>query len=92
MPEGSGGADVIRRAQAQAAGPVTSQVTTASGSARRSAARSDAGIFLTCGNPTQLDIVRRDRQAWHARGQGFESPKLHIFAAQRYISILKMIF
>jgi hypothetical protein len=29
---------------------------------------------------------------WHARGQGFESPKLHVSAAQRHISILKMIF
>ena len=30
--------------------------------------------------------------AWHARGQGFESPKLHISAVQGHISILKMIF
>ena len=29
--------------------------------------------------------------AWHARGQGFESPKLHISAGQRRISNLKMI-
>jgi hypothetical protein len=92
LPDGKGGAEVVRRARAEAAGPVTNQVTTTPGSARRSTTRSDTDIFLTCGNPTQLDIVRRNRQAWHARGQGFESPKLHIYAGQRPISILKIIF
>ncbi len=32
------------------------------------------------------------QHAWHARGQGFESPKLHVVAVQKHISILKMIF
>jgi hypothetical protein len=58
---------------------VTNQVTTTSDSAGPSTTRSDTDIFLTCGNPTQRDVIRRIRQAWHARGQGFESPKLHAF-------------
>jgi hypothetical protein len=60
--------------------PVTYQVTTASSNSRRSATCSDTDTLLTCRNPTQLDIVRRNRRAWHARGQGFESPKLHSFS------------
>ena len=72
--------------------PVTNQVTTTPGNTRRSATFSDTDIRLACSNRTQHDAVRRNRQAWHARGQGFESPKLHVFAAQRHVSILKMIF
>jgi hypothetical protein len=44
--------EVIRRVRTEAAGPVTSQVTTAQGCARRSTTRSDTDIFLTYGNPT----------------------------------------
>ena len=72
--------------------PVTNQVTTTPGHSRRSATQSDTDIRLTCRNTTPCDVAGRNRQAWHARGQGFESPKLHVFAAQEHISILKMIF
>jgi hypothetical protein len=34
-------------------------------------------MHLTCGKTTMPYPARRTRQAWHARGQGFESPKLH---------------
>jgi hypothetical protein len=57
--------------------PVTNQVTTTPGNGRRSSTPSDTDILPACGNRTQCDAVRRNRQAWHARGQGFESPKLH---------------
>jgi hypothetical protein len=32
---------------------------------------------LICRNTTLSHPARRSLQAWHARGQGFESPKLH---------------
>jgi hypothetical protein len=69
--------------------PVTNQVTTPPASGRHSATHPDTDIPLACGNPTRRDAIRRNRQAWHARGQGFESPKLHVFAAQSHIAILK---
>jgi hypothetical protein len=34
----------------------------------------DIRATLNCGNRTQHDIVRRNPAAWHAEGQGFESP------------------
>jgi hypothetical protein len=40
-------------------------------------------VSLTCRNTTSRYPARRNGQAWHARGQGFESPKLHVFAGQR---------
>jgi hypothetical protein len=79
-------------AHSMALDPVTNQVTTTPDRARRSTTRSDTGVFLTCSNSTWRDAIRRNRQAWHARGQGFESPKLHVSAVQGHISILKMIF
>jgi hypothetical protein len=72
--------------------PVTNQVTSTSGHGRRSSTHSDTDIRLACGNRTQCDAIRRNWQAWHARGQGFESPKLHVSAAQKHIPISKMIF
>jgi hypothetical protein len=57
--------------------PVTDQVTTTPGNASQSATCPDSATPPNCGNPTPCDAVRRNRQAWHARGQGFESPKLH---------------
>ena len=44
--------------------PVTNQVTTPPGIARRSATRSDTDIRLACGNRTQHDAIRRNRHAW----------------------------
>ena len=44
-----------------------------------------------CGQPRGFSSVGR-ALAWHARGQGFESPKLHVSTVQKHISILKMIF
>jgi len=44
--------------------PVTNQVTTTTGNDRRSATNPDAGMLLTCGNPTQFDGIRRNRNAW----------------------------
>ena len=69
---------------------MTNQVTTP-GNTRRRATPSDTDCRLACGNPTRRDAVRRNRQAWHARGQWFESTKLHVFPVQIHISILKMI-
>jgi hypothetical protein len=63
--------------------PVTNQVTTTPGNTRRSATFSDTDIRLAHSNWTQHDAIRRNRQAWHARGQGFESPKLHDFSCSR---------
>jgi len=54
--------------------PMTNQVTTTPGSGRRSATQLNADNVLACSNPTRSDPARRDRQAWHAEGQGFESP------------------
>ena len=44
--------------------PVTMQVTTPPGDGRRSATYSDTDIHLACGNPTQSDRIRRNRQVW----------------------------
>jgi hypothetical protein len=67
-------------------------VTTPPNHGRRSQTHPDTTVALTCRNTTPCDVAGRNRQAWHARGQGFASPKLHISAVQSYISILKMIF
>jgi len=40
----------------------------------------DSGGPHGCGNRTQRDAVRRNPAAWHAEGQGFESPQLHNFS------------
>jgi hypothetical protein len=53
---------------------VTNQVTTASGNGRPGETSSDATPGLACANRTQRDALRRNRAAWHAEGQGFESP------------------
>jgi Thiolase, C-terminal domain len=63
--------------------PVTNQVTTPPGNASQSATHPDGPMSPTCGNPTPSDSARRNRQAWHARGQGFESPKLRDFSCTR---------
>jgi len=42
--------------------------------ARRSETSPDIKVALECGNRTQRDVIRRNRHAWHAEGQGFESP------------------
>jgi hypothetical protein len=57
---------------------VTNQVTAPPDHDGWSPTQPDNGIALTCRNTTQRDAARRNRQAWHARGQGFESPKLHV--------------
>jgi hypothetical protein len=44
--------------------PVTNQVTTPPGNARRSATRSDTAIPPTCGNPIPRDAIIRNRYAW----------------------------
>ena len=41
-------------------GPNFVSVTTAPGNGRRSAAYSDSGIRVACGNPTQCDAIRRN--------------------------------
>jgi hypothetical protein len=58
-------------------GPVTNQVTTPTNYDRRSRTQPDKAVAPTCPNTTPRDAAGRNRQAWHARGQGFESPKLH---------------
>jgi hypothetical protein len=42
--------------------------------ARYSATSPDTGLPRNCDNRTQRDVVRRNPAAWHAEGQGFESP------------------
>ncbi len=42
--------------------------------ARPSQTSPDTKPALICGNRTQRDTVRRNQDAWHAEGQGFESP------------------
>ena len=44
--------------------PVTNQVTTPPGNARRSATHSDTSYPLTCSNPTQSDAIGRNQHAW----------------------------
>jgi hypothetical protein len=61
-------------------GSVTIKVTTPPNHSRRCRTQPDKPIALTCPNTTHHDPPRRSRQAWHARGQGFESPKLHVFS------------
>ena len=53
---------------------VTIQVTTAPGNARPGGTSSEGTLGLVCANRTQGDAVRWNRAAWHAEGQGFESP------------------
>ena len=55
-------------------GPVTNQVTTSPAHAGRLLSWPDGKPGLTCMALTISDHARRTRQAWHARGQGFESP------------------
>jgi hypothetical protein len=47
--------------------------------ARLSKTSPDTKPALICSNQTQRDAVRRNRVAWHAEGQGFESALLHNF-------------
>ena len=47
-------------------------------SARPSATPPDAKAGLICGNQTYYDVIRRNRAAWHADGQGFESLALRL--------------
>ena len=54
--------------------PVTNQVTTRSAHASRCGIWADGKHVLICVVLTNADHARRIRQAWHARGQGFESP------------------
>ena len=56
---------------------MTSQVTTQSCRTRHDQPSPDDTRHLTSYNTTNPNYSRRTRQAWHARGQGFESPKLH---------------
>jgi hypothetical protein len=53
---------------------VTIQVTTHSDGLGRSQMQPDSPARLTSRYPTQRDVAGRNRQAWHARGLGFESP------------------
>jgi len=59
---------------------VPNQVTTLPDHGGCSQTPPDKTIALTCRNTTQRDAAGRNSQAWHARGQGFESPKLHAFS------------
>ena len=63
--------------------PVPNQVPTTPAGIRCRATQCDSTIRLTCRNATYRYFARRNRQAWHARGQGFESPKLHDFSCTR---------
>jgi hypothetical protein len=45
-------------------------------------------LVAWCWQPRGFSSVGR-ALAWHARGQGFESPKLHVFPAQKHVVILK---
>jgi hypothetical protein len=54
--------------------PVTNQVTTSPAHTGRLRSLPDGRPGLTCMGLTISDHARRIRQAWHARGQGFESP------------------
>ena len=53
---------------------VTNQVTTSPADTSRLRPVTDDEPALTCAGLTVSDCARRARQAWHARGQGFESP------------------
>jgi len=54
--------------------PVTNPVTTTADRASRSEPVLESNPHLTWAGSTKADHARRTRQAWHARGQGFESP------------------
>jgi len=58
----------------RAGGPVTNQVTTGSDGFRRGRAQPEKPIRITCRYPTQRYTPGLNWPAWHARGQGFESP------------------
>jgi hypothetical protein len=60
--------------RASSSEPVTYQVPTRQGFRRPSTTAPDACRALSCGNQTVLDHLRRNSSAWHAEGQGFESP------------------
>jgi hypothetical protein len=53
---------------------VTNQVTTRPNHASRPQSLPDGKPALTWTDLITSDDARRIRQAWHARGQGFESP------------------
>jgi hypothetical protein len=53
---------------------VTCIVTTTLDFIRPGATGSDCRNALTCEKQTQRDRLRQNRRAWHAEGQGFESP------------------
>ena len=53
---------------------MTNQVTTGSGGTRLARTQPDSSARLTSRYQTQRDGAGRNRQAWHARGLGFESP------------------
>src|SRR5262249_11055401 len=55
-------------------GPEPNQVPTLLDSARPSETSRDTKPALNCGKWTLHDAVRRNQHAWHAEGQGFESP------------------
>jgi hypothetical protein len=73
----------ISGANELAGSQVGSQQRQPQGDVRPHRATNAAGLWCT---------GRRPAPVWPARGQGFESPKLHVSAVQKYISILKMIF
>jgi hypothetical protein len=52
--------------------PVTNQVTTHSDRCSQRRTQPDTACDLTCGYQTPRDPGRRNRSAWHARGQRFE--------------------
>ena len=54
--------------------PVTNPVTTTADRASHSEPVLKSNPHLTWAGSTKADHARRIRQAWHARGQGFESP------------------
>jgi hypothetical protein len=65
-----GGCDAV----GEATEPVTNQVTKSPVHAGWLRSLPDGKSALTCADPTISDYAGRIRQAWHARGQGFESP------------------
>ncbi len=64
MSLGSVMSEDAARSKGRWTGTVTNQVTTTPDSDRRSTTRSYSDFLPTCGNPTQLDGIRRSRYAW----------------------------
>jgi hypothetical protein len=59
---------------------VPNQVPTTPAGLRCRLTQCDSTTRLSCRSATYRYFARQNQQAWHARGQGFESPKLHDFS------------